>query len=148
MKCIFLFIILFPFFVSSQDESLPPVLTAPVDTVLYFYDPEVAGEDSIVYLYPDKEAQFPGGILGLLKYFSDSLLRPIECGSICVVGRIYLKFIINKSGQVSNIEIERGIDKVLDKITKEMIENMPNWKPALHNGEKVRSFVRLPVNWE
>ena len=63
-------------------------------------------------------------------------------------GKVYLKFIVEKDGSITNVEIVRGISKELDNEAKRLVRNMPNWTPGEVKGLKVRSIFTMPINFE
>lgn len=101
-------------------------------------------DSSTIYLFPDVEATFPGGNGELLSYISKNINYP-EVDVTDFNGKIYLEFVVERNGEVSNVQIVRGGSLEFDKMATELIRKMPNWNPALINGKPVRSKVRLPI---
>ena len=62
-------------------------------------------------------------------------------------GRVYLSFVVEADGSLSNIEIERGVSQDLDKEAKRLIRKMPNWEAGEAKGKKARTRCRLPINF-
>jgi protein TonB len=93
--------------------------------------------------FPDVEAEFPGGAVALMKYISQNITYPEK--SLDITGRIFVSFFVNVDGSVSDVTVERGLDKVLDEMAIKLIQGMPRWKPAEINGISVKSRVRLPI---
>jgi protein TonB len=93
--------------------------------------------------FPDVEAEFPGGAVALMKYISQNITYPEK--SLDITGRIFVSFFVNVDGSVSDVTVERGLDKVLDEMAIKLIQGMPRWKPAEINGIAVKSRVRLPI---
>lgn len=102
-------------------------------------------EDTTVVLYPDQEAEFPGGAAKMMKYISKNIQYPeIEFETV-PDGRIFIEFIINKDGSIEQVKARKEGIKELDEEYIRVIKNMPNWIPAQVNGEKVISRVILPI---
>lgn len=99
-----------------------------------------------IVLFPDLDAEFPGGTAALLKYITENIVYPDGYGQIDVVGKIFIAFVVNTDGSVSDVKVERGIEAKLDEMGKNLILGMPRWKPAETDGKPVRSYVRLPIN--
>jgi periplasmic protein TonB len=55
--------------------------------------------------------------------------------------------VVEKDGQITNIEIKRGVDSDLDKEAKRLIRKMPKWIAGETHGKKVRTHVVLPINF-
>lgn len=99
-----------------------------------------------VYNIVDEEAEFPGGNVYLLKFVQENLVYPEGYGDIDVVGKIYVKFVVSKTGICSDFQILRGMkDSKLERSVIEMLKKMPVWKPAKMNGKEVDSFYILPI---
>lgn len=119
----------------AQEIPLPPEIEC-------FNCPQVEE----VYQFPDSAAKFPGGMDAILKYISENMKYPdILCS---LLGTVYIGFIIEKDGSVSNIEVLRGIHPELDKEAVRVIKSMPSWQPAYEQGKIVRSREVLPVRFE
>ena len=56
-----------------------------------------------------------------------------------------VQFIINKSGEVSNVEIAKGIGGGCDEEAVRVIKNMPSWKPGKQNGLAVNVRMVIPI---
>ena len=62
-------------------------------------------------------------------------------------GRVYLSFVVEADGSISNIDIERGVSSDLDKEAKRLIRKMPSWDAGEAKGKKARTRCRLPINF-
>lgn len=97
-----------------------------------------------IVAFPDVEAEFPGGNVALMKYISQNIIYPEK--SLDITGRIYVSFIVNTDGHVSDVKVERGLNKEFDQMAKKLVENMPNWKPVEINEKAVKSRMSLPIS--
>lgn len=145
MKQLLLFFFL-PSILFAQEQ---PPLRAPLPEK---HEPQVVYkvEDTVevVTEFPSKDPVYPGGELALMKYMNENLEYPPECADFGIQGRVYLSFIIEKDGSVSNVKILRGIHSGLDQEAKRLIKEMPLWKPGENaNGIKVRTLLRIPVSF-
>jgi len=98
--------------------------------------------------FPDVEASFNGGYLEMAKWMQENLKYPELSMELNEKGKVYLKFIVEKDGSITNVEIVRGISKELDNEAKRLVRNMPNWTPGEVKGLKVRSIFTMPINFE
>ena len=99
-----------------------------------------------IYIVVDEEAEFPGGNVYLLKFIQENLVYPEGYGDIDVVGKIYVKFVVSKTGICRDFQILRGMqDSKLERSTIEMLKKMPVWNPAKMNGKEVDSYYILPI---
>jgi protein TonB len=98
--------------------------------------------------FPDIEAGFPGGAVELKKWMASNVMYPEISIELNEQGRVYVSFVVEKDGRISNVRIERGVSKDLDDEAKRVVRNMPNWKPGEVKGKKVRTKCSLPINFE
>lgn len=98
--------------------------------------------------FPDVEAVFTGGESEMQKWMQQNLTYPdisMENGD---QGKVYLKFVVEKDGTITNVELIKGVTRDLDNEAKRLIRNMPKWTPGESKGIKVRSSFTMPINFE
>ena len=95
--------------------------------------------------FPDVEAAFPGGAAELQRWINSNVIYPETAIAMNEQGRVYLSFVIEADGSVSNIKIERGVSDDLDKEAKRVARKMPKWDAGEVAGKKVRTRCRLPI---
>lgn len=91
------------------------------------------------------EASFPGGYSKMLSYINRMIVYPEKSLERNEQGKVYLSFVVETNGSISNIEILRGAALDLDREAKRIIREMPRWIPAQCDGKMVRSNWRLPI---
>ncbi len=106
-------------------------------------------DDEPIDFYSAQEAaEFPGGNAALFKFISDNLDYPDEAKSNDVTGTVGVKFVIDKQGNVTNVEVVRSVDPYLDREAVRVIKMMPRWKPAQQRGKPVKVILMLPIRFE
>lgn len=98
--------------------------------------------------FPDVEAEFPGGYKAWEKYVLDNLVYPeiaIENGEC---GVVYVTFVIEKDGSVTNTMIRKGVSRYLDQEAKRVIKNSPKWIPGKVASTAVRTSFTITINFE
>lgn len=111
-----------------------------------FGDTKITPPEEIID-WPDVEAMFNGGVAEMQKWINKNVRYPQEAIDMGDQGRVYLAFVVEKDGSISNIEIERGVSDALDKEAKRLLRNMPEWIPGEAKGHKARTRCRLPINF-
>lgn len=98
----------------------------------------------------DEDASFPGGASALYNYLNANLVYPQRALDEGISGRVYLRFMISETGQISDVRVTRGIKACpeCDAEAKRMVENMPNWIPARNGGKAVSSWYNLPIKFK
>lgn len=111
---------------------------------------EVAAEsdDDKVFIAVEQQAEFPGGMAAMYKFLNKNQKYPPSARRMGVEGKVFVKFIVDREGAISNIEIMKGINADLDKEAIRLIKLMPPWKPGKQNGRSVKSQFVLPINFK
>lgn len=97
--------------------------------------------------FPDVEASFFGGAAAMQRWIAENVNYPQASIEMNEQGRVYLSFVVEADGSLSNIAIERGVSQDLDKEAKRLIRKMPNWEAGEAKGKKARTRCRLPINF-
>ena len=105
-------------------------------------------EEEEVIEFPDVEAEFIGGPQALMKYIQTNIQYPPTSIEMNEQGKVYLSFVVEPDGTISNVAIERGVSKDIDNEAKRIVRSMPKWLPGEGKGKKVRTRCRLPINFQ
>jgi protein TonB len=62
-------------------------------------------------------------------------------------GTVFLTFIVEKDGSVSNVTLVKGVDPLLDDEAVKVISESPKWTPGLQRGEPVRVRYSIPMSF-
>ncbi len=98
-----------------------------------------------VFVVVENQPLFPGGNNAMMKFLSDNIKYPVEAQEKGVEGRVITNFVVEKDGSLSDFQVVRGIDPLLDAEALRVLQTMPNWKPGTQRGENVRVRFTLPV---
>lgn len=130
-----LFKSVFPFFVFLF--LLPTTLRAQ----------EMASEstDTLICMHPEKPPTFQGGDKAKLKFLRKNIIYPEIAKESKIQGRVIAEAIIEKDGNLSNINVVRSVSFECDAEVKRVMVLMPKWKPAYHNGVLVRAKINISV---
>ncbi len=84
------------------------------------------------------------------KYLGDSIKYPDDAKMNSIQGTVYIKFVIERDGMVSNVVVMRGIPggTALDKEAVRVVKSMPKWTPGkLQNGQTARAQYMIPIHF-
>ena len=95
----------------------------------------------------DQQPSFPGGTNALNTFIVSNLKYPVFAQEKGIQGRVVVKFIVEKDGSISNVEVIQSVDPDLDNEAMRVIKNMPKWNPAKQNGTEVRAYYYVPVTF-
>lgn len=96
---------------------------------------------------PHAEAMFTGGNIAMRTFISNATKYPQKAVERGLQGTVYLSFIVEKSGEISDIRVERGIDPLLDQEAVRIVQSMPKWQAAVSLNGAVATRVRLPISF-
>lgn len=116
--------------VTSNEEEVSPTAT-----------------DDQVFMVVQEMPSFPGGEAAMMQYLRSSVKYPAKAQEKGLEGRVYVEFIVNKDGSISDASILKGAGQVLDEEALRVIMAMPNWVPGKQRGKLVRVKYRLPINF-
>ena len=91
--------------------------------------------------------EFPGGEEALRKYIAQSVKYPVIAQENGIQGRVYVSFVVNTKGKVTDVKIARGVDPNLDKEAIRVVNAMPAWKPGKQRGKAVKVSYTVPINF-
>lgn len=97
------------------------------------------------YMHVEMMPEFPGGTPAMMEYITENLIYPVKEMETAVQGRVILRFVVTKVGEIKNIRIIRGISEDMDKEAIRLVEGMPQWKPGKQNGEFVDVYYTIPI---
>lgn len=108
--------------------------------------PVIEDDDKLITLAGVSEMpEFPGGDEERVKFLKENMTYPRMAIDIGLQGKVYIYFVIEKDGSISNVRIERGIGAGCDEEAARVIAMMPKWKPGRQNGREVRVVMNMPV---
>ena len=93
------------------------------------------------------DAEYIGGFAAMMSFIQSNLNYPKEAIELNEQGKVFVSFIVEKDGSISEINVERGVCKSIDREAARIVRNFPNWKPGEMSYGKVRTRVRLPINF-
>ena len=99
--------------------------------------------DLEVHEWIDNEASFDSWIPFLVK----ELKYPSICQEMGTQGKVYVKFIVEKDGSITDAKVANKIDKHLAKEALRVVNLSPKWKPGTLKGEYVRSYKTVVINF-
>ena len=114
----------------------------------YVFEPEEDEDRPGVYIVVEQMPEFPGGDKGFHQFIADNIKYPAEAKEKGIQGRVFVNFIVEPDGSVSDVRVLRGIGGGCDEEAVRVVEFMPKFKPGMQNGEAVRVSYTVPVNFK
>ena len=115
----------------------------------YVYEaPEIDEEDiqeEEIFLSVEENPEFPGGPAKLLEYVQKNLKYPMMARESDIQGRVFVNFVVEKDGSISNVKVLRGIGGGCDEEAVRVVQSLPKFKPGKQRGNPVRVSYTLPI---
>ncbi len=105
-------------------------------------------EEEKVFIAVEEMPEFPGGTTALLQYIAKAVEYPVIAQENGVQGTVYVTFVVNKDGSVSNAKVLRGVDPSLDAEALRVVSTLPKWKPGKQSGTPVRVSYNVPIKFQ
>ncbi|MGB0932999.1 MAG: energy transducer TonB [Lishizhenia sp.] len=135
------------FVVSAQHEPKPK----KVSVVESKYELPAPQQKQPVVQEPTSFAEemptFKGGDELLFNYLSEHIEYPNIAKEVGEEGTVYMEYVVETDGSISNVKVLRGVSESLDREAKRVVRSMPNWNPAKDKGKVVRCKMVLPVKF-
>lgn len=84
----------------------------------------------------------------ILKHIRKNFQYPEVAKELGIQGRVFVSFVIGKSGAISDVNILRGVDKSLDKEASRIVKKLPKMTPAKQRGKPVKVSFMLPITFK
>ncbi len=91
---------------------------------------------------------FPGGQAAMYEFMKKELRYPEMAAQNNIQGRVIVQFVVEKDGSIGEVKVVRKVDSDLDKEAVRMVKSMPKFIPGRMNGQSVRVWFTLPVNFK
>lgn len=105
-------------------------------------------EEAAPFVIVEDMPEFKGGEKALLKYIAEHVVYPEIAKENDIQGTVYVKFVVNEKGKVTNVGLLRGVDPLLDKEAIKVIESLPDWKPGKQSGKNVKVSMQVPIKFQ
>lgn len=122
-------------------------------------DPEPPEIDANLFVEPAKEEtdevkdivetmpSFVGGLEEFYKFVSKNLKYPAQARRIGIEGKVFVHFVVDKDGSLSDIKVVKGIGAGCDEEVERIIHKSPKWNPGKQRGNPVRVRMMMPITF-
>lgn len=104
--------------------------------------------DNQPYVIVEDMPEFPGGPAALLKYIAENVVYPEQAKNDTIQGTVYLKFVVDKTGKVTQTEVIRGVHPLLDEESIKVVNSLPEWTPGRQSGKNVDVAMQIPIKFQ
>ncbi|SHG48192.1 TonB family C-terminal domain-containing protein [Chryseolinea serpens] len=112
-------------------------------TVFAYKVSQITGDTTSVAL--EKPAEYKGGIKAMSRHIQGRLTYPKEARRKRVSGSVFVSFVIDKKGNVTDVKVVKGVHPALDAVAVAAIASMKPWIPGERLGQVTKSRFVLPI---
>ena len=120
-------------FVSCKEENKSVEKISPSDEVFDVVDESAAPAEGLTEFY---------------EFISDQLVYPKQARQLGVEGRVFVEFIVNKDGSISDVKVTKGIGAGCDKAAIEVVSASPNGSLENKPDLIVRQRFTVPIQFK
>jgi TonB family protein len=113
----------------------------------YLLDNTSNQDNGPIYMYCEKMPEFIGGETAFIEYLKKNIRYPRQAVLDKIEGRVIVKFVVQVTGKVADVQLIRGVRSDLDKECLRIVSTMPEWKPGMINGLPVAVSNSIPVRF-
>ena len=122
----------------SQDEVIEE----------YFAPAEIEEEEIVeaeIFKVVEVMPEFPGGAAKMMEYIQKNMKYPMMARESDIQGRVFVNFVVEPDGSISNVAVLRGIGGGCDEEAVRVVQSMPKWNPGKQRGTAVRCAFTVPI---
>jgi periplasmic protein TonB len=106
---------------------------------------EVEESKKEVFTIVEEMPSFPGGEAERNKFLAENIQYPQQATENGIQGTVYVSFVVDSKGNVTDVKILRGIGGGCDEEALRVVKMMPKWHPGKQNGKNVRVLFNMPI---
>lgn len=132
------------------EDEIEIDVEADMETEVEEYVPvfeEEEVEEAEIFTVVESMPEFPGGQTSLFQYLQKNIEYPEIAKESGIQGRVFVTFVVEKDGSVTDVRVLRGIGGGCDEEAVRVVKSMPKWNPGKQRGKPVRVQFNLPVKF-
>jgi len=134
-----------------EEEFIIDVEATVTTEVREFVQVRVVQEEEIseevIFTVVEEWPSFPGGEEARLRFLSENIRYPQMAREAGIQGTVFLTFVVERDGSVTDVRIVRGIGGGCDEEAIRVVRNMPRWTPGRQRGQPVRVQFNMPIRF-
>lgn len=131
--------------VNVDKEASAVFIAIKKDGANFDYIAEKSKMDGEVFTIVEEQPEYPGGMKAFYQYVGENLNYPEQARRLGIEGRVYVQFIVEKDGSVSDVKPVKGIGGGCDSEAARVIAGLQNFEPGTQRGRAVRVRMVLPI---
>ena len=118
-----------------------------IEDIVFDDAPEEEVADEIFDIVEDQPTP-PGGMSAFYKYVGKSMKYPNQARRMGIEGRVFVQFVVDKQGNLTNVKAIKGIGAGCDEEAERVLKAAAKWKPGKQRGRPVKVRMILPITFK
>jgi protein TonB len=149
-RALFLFLLIVPAIVARAQQTSTPQRGDPnaeivIDEPIANSFQKSLDDPNKIYFVVEQIPTFPGGMDNYLK---TNLRYPVGAKANNIEGKIFLRFVVEKDGSLTDIKVLRGLSPDCNAEAVRLMKVCPKWRPGILNGRPVRVAFTTPIDFK
>ena len=131
----------------KENEVAAVAVEGETDIIFDEPAPEIIEESNEIFTVVEQQPEFAGGYEAMMHFIQRNMVYPPAARRMGIDGTVHASFVVSKTGEISDIQILRGISSECDKEAIRVIALMPKWIPGRQNGHPVNVRFIMPLKF-
>ena len=133
------------------EDDIEIDVEADQETEVEDFTPIVEEEEEVqemeIFTVVESMPTDPGGDAARMKFLQKNIKYPQMARESGIQGTVYVTFVVEPDGSVSDVRVLRGIGGGCDEEAVRVIKAMPKWIPGKQRGKPVRVQFNMPIKF-
>lgn len=117
-----------------------------IEPEVIFDEPVEVAEETLIFA--ETMPSFIGGIGEFYKFVGKHLKYPSQARRLGIEGKVFVNFVVDKDGNLSDINVVKGIGAGCDAEVIRIIRMSPKWNPGKQRGRPVKVQMMMPITFQ
>ncbi len=137
--------------VEVEDDLIIDAEADELTVIETYTPPAVVEEEEVaeaeIFLVVEESPSYPGGDEARIRFLQQNIQYPQMARESGIQGTVYVTFVVEKNGSVTDVRVLRGIGGGCDEEAVRVIKAMPKWNPGKQRGKPVRVQFNMPIKF-
>jgi protein TonB len=92
--------------------------------------------------------RFPGGDMEMYRFINRTRNYSEQMKNDGITGSVNINFTVEKDGRITDINVTKSSNSVLEEDAMRIVKSMPKWTPAENDGTPVRTTRTVVIKYE
>lgn len=137
--------------VEVEDDLIIDAEADELTVIETYTPPAVVEEEEVaeaeIFTVVEESPSYPGGDEARIRFLQENIQYPQMARESGIQGTVYVTFVVEKNGNVTDVRVLRGIGGGCDEEAIRLIKAMPRWNPGKQRGKPVRVQFNMPIKF-